>query len=143
MDAERLQAALWQHLGLPAPSGGPAALRFDDRLDLQLDAAPDGRELLLCCCLADAGAVSDEQAVRLLQANDMAAGTDGAVLSLDVADQAWMTQRLRLDGLSLDAALAHVTRFVHLARLWQDELAAPAAVAPQASPAGFVPVIYG
>jgi hypothetical protein len=144
MSFHAMNAALCRHLQLPVPAAGPLLIRFDDSFDVIVDTAADGERVTLNCRLCEPFALSDAQALRMLQAHDLARGTDGARLCLDPTGQAWLTQRLDAQGLMLDAYIDRVTRFVNTAAAWHQVLADGDAIqAPTSAMAPGAMPIYG
>lgn len=123
MSFHAMNQALCRHLQLPPPGEGALAIRFDDAFDVFFDTRADGERVAINARLCEPFALSAAQALRMLQAHELASGTDGAQLQVDAAGQAWLRLRLDAQGLSLDAYVDRVTRFVNVAAWWREWLA--------------------
>lgn len=105
---------------------GVCRLVFDGELTVDVESGASGREFTLSATL---GSLDPEAGravlMKLLDANLMGRGTNGAALALDViTDEVVLCRTLPLDGLTYGAFEAALEGFVQAAERWTDEIEA-------------------
>lgn len=127
MDADQLLQGLGLAAGLPQlrfDAQGCACLLVDGRLKLNFEHDADSRSIHVYTALGPLPASGREALyAQLLQANLFGAGTQGATLAVDAADQEVVLCRsVAVDATGADAFATLVDAFVAAAEHWAQRL---------------------
>ncbi|MFO1058408.1 MAG: type III secretion system chaperone [Dongiaceae bacterium] len=130
---------LGAEIGIPelAPDeDGFCCLEIGGRVRLSLQYDPEGQDLALFAplCRLAGGEDRAEAQAAMLAGNMLWAGTQGGTLAVEPAEgTAFLQMKEKIQELDRASLVALVERFVQVAEVWQDRLAAYAADAAEAA----------